>query len=47
MEYFVERAESAPDAAKTLDTQPGNGQRKLAGITQDSGCNRADDVQRK
>lgn len=47
MDFCVERAESAPDAAKTLDMQPGNEQRKLVGITQERACNRADDVQKK
>lgn len=29
MEFYVESTESALDAAKTLDVQPGNEQRKL------------------
>lgn len=46
MEFYVERAESASDAAKIVDMQPGNEQKTFVGTTQESGYNKTDDVRR-
>lgn len=46
MEFYVESTESVSDAAKTLDAQPGNKQRKLLAFA-GKRCNKIDDVQKK
>lgn len=46
MEFYIESTESALDAAKTLDVQPGNEQRELLAYA-GKRCNKIDDVQKK